>query len=142
MTTSFPHRRSSGLIVGNRISIQVSVDRSVLRDLEEAERTEVLTQLAGALSRHSINTTVEDLEARIADQRFSPYVPVPVAGRVPEELKIWIDEHAEELPSVSAERVAVADYPYGRVAAPVIGYTGKITRGEADAMGGSERATG
>src|SRR3546814_2328357 len=93
--------RNGTVIVGNRISIQVSVDRSVLRDLEEAERTEVLTQLAVALSRHSINTTVEDLEARIADQRFSPYVPVPVAGRVPEALKIWrSEEPTSELQSL------------------------------------------
>ena len=42
--------------------------------------------------------TVEQLEARIADQRYSPYVPVPVAGDVPEELKIWIDEHARRAP--------------------------------------------
>src|SRR3546814_12514092 len=135
MTTSFPHRRSSGLIVGNRISIQVSVDRSVLRDLEEAERTEVLTQLAGALSRHSINTTVEDLEARIADQRFSPYVPVPVAGRVPEELKIWIAEHAEAIPSVSAEWVAVREYPYGRLAPHETCHTGKHPKEEPQRQG-------
>src|SRR3546814_12929237 len=69
--------RNGTVIVGNRISIQVSVDRSVLRDLAEAERTEVLTQLAGALSRHRTNTTVDNLGARNPDQHISPHLPVP-----------------------------------------------------------------
>src|SRR3546814_13198276 len=49
------------------------------------------------------------------------------------------DEHAEALPSVSAERVAVREYPYGRLAAHVIGYTGKITKEEHDAKGDAEK---
>ena len=61
-------------------------------------------------------------------------MPVPVAGDVPEDLKIWIDEHADELPSVAAERVAVRRYPYGRLAAHVLGYTGKVTKEELDAV--------
>lgn len=124
--------RNGRVLVDNRISVQVTIDRSVLGDLEDDERTRVLTEVAGALSRSSINMTVEQLEERIADQRFSPYVPVPVAINVPEELKIWIDERGDELPSVAAERVAVREYPYGRLAAHVLGYTGKITKEELD----------
>lgn len=120
------------VIVDNRISIQVTIDRSVLGDLEDEERQRVLTTLAEALSRAQIPTTVEQLEERIDDQRFSPYVPVPVAGDVPEPLKIWIDEHRDELPAVAAERVAVRHYPYGRLAAHVVGYTGKISKEELD----------
>jgi penicillin-binding protein 2 len=122
------------VIVDNRISIQVTIDRSVLGDLEEDDRRAVLEQVGDALSRSGTPTTVEQLEERIADDRFSPYVPVPVAGDVPEGLKIWIDEHAEELPSVAAERVAVRSYPYGRLAAHVVGYTGKIAKEELDAV--------
>src|SRR5262249_55113445 len=68
------------------------------------------------------------------DKRFSPFVPVPIASDVPETLKIWLDEHAAEVPSVAAERVAVRSYPYGRLAAHVIGYTGKITEDEYKAV--------
>lgn len=124
--------REGEVLVDNRISVQVTIDRSVLRELDDDERTEVLTAVAAGLSRSGKATTIEQLEDRIADQRFSPYVPVPVAGDVPEELKIWIDEHADELPSVSAERVAVRQYPFGRLAAHVLGYTGKITKEELD----------
>src|SRR3546814_13981811 len=72
--------RNGTVIVGNRISIQVSVDRSVLRALEEAERTEAPTPLAGAPPRHSINTTVDDHQARLAATPISPPAPMPVAG--------------------------------------------------------------
>ncbi len=122
------------VIVDNRISIQVTIDRSALGELDEDERRRVLASLADALSSAQIPTTVEQLEERIDDQRFSPYVPVPVAGDVPEPLKIWIDEHADELPSVAADRVAVRDYPYKHLAAHVVGYTGKISKEELEAV--------
>ena len=122
--------RNGKVIVDNRISVQVTIDRSALGDLDDDEREAVLTKVADALARSGIPKTVEQLEERIADQRFSPYVPVPIAGDVPEDLKIWIDEHAAELPSVAASRVAVRHYPYGRLAAHVVGYTGKITKEE------------
>lgn len=131
--------RNGKVLVDNRISVQVTIDRTVLADLEDDERADVLARLADGLARSGIPTTVEKLEERIADQRFSPYVPVPVAGDVPEELKIWIDEHGDELPSVSAERVAVRRYPYGRLAAHVLGYTAKITKTEFDAKAGSPK---
>jgi len=126
--------RNGKVLVDNRVSIQVTIDRTVLKELDDDERTEVLAKLAEALSQTSKPTTVAELEARIADQRYSPYVPVPVASDVPEDLKIWIDERQDELPSVSAERVAVRRYPYGPLAAHILGYTGKITKEEFDAV--------
>jgi penicillin-binding protein 2 len=131
--------RNGKVLVDNRISVQVTIDRTALADLDDDRRTEVLARLADGLARSGIPTTVEQLEARVADQRYSPYVPVPVAGDVPEELKIWIDEHGDDLPSVAAERVAVRRYPYGRLAAHVLGYAGKITKDEFDAKAGSAK---
>ena len=131
--------RNGKVLVDNRISVQVTIDRAALAELEDDERAEVLARLADGLARSGIPTTVEKLEERIADQRYSPYVPVPVAGDVPEELKIWIDEHGDDLPSVAAERVAVRRYPYGRLAAHVLGYTAKITKEEFDAKAGSPK---
>jgi penicillin-binding protein 2 len=127
--------RDGDVLVDNRISVQVTIDRTVLRKLDDDERTAVLTRLADGLAQSGIPTTVPQLEARVADQRYSPYVPVPVSGDVPEELKIWIDEHADQLPSVAANRVAVRHYPYGQLAAHVLGYTGKITKEEHEAKG-------
>ena len=102
------------VIVDNRISIQVTVDRTALGRLPTAKQTEVLTKVAGALAGAGIPMTVDKVQTRIKDQRYSPYVPVPIAADVPEGVKIWIDEHQTELPSVEANRVAVRRYPYGQ----------------------------
>jgi penicillin-binding protein 2 len=131
--------RNGKVLVDNRISVQVTIDRTVLDELEDDERSKVLTKLAEALARASKPKTVEDLEADLANKRYSPYVPVPVAGDVPEELKIWIDEHSDELPGVAAERVAVRRYPYGQLAAHVLGYTGQIIEEEFEEKAGSPK---
>jgi penicillin-binding protein 2 len=131
--------RNGTVLVDNRISVQVTIDRTVLDELEDDERSRVLTELAEGLARSSKPKTVEDLEADLANKRYSPYVPVPVAGDVPEELKIWIDEHADDLPGVAAERVAVRRYPFGQLAAHVLGYTGQIIDEEFEEKAGSAK---
>jgi penicillin-binding protein 2 len=125
--------RNGTVLVDNRISIQVTIDRAALVRLDGDDRQTMLELLASALTRAGNPTTVEQLEERIADQRYSPYVPVPVAADISEQLKIWIDEHAAELPAVTAERVAVRAYPYGTIAAHLLGYVGKISQDEFDA---------
>ncbi|MGE3619672.1 MAG: penicillin-binding protein 2 [Acidimicrobiia bacterium] len=131
--------RNGKVLVDNRISIQVTVDRSALGELDRDERAAVLQHLADELSRSGKPSTVETLEERLADQRYSPYAPVPVAADVPESLKIYIDEHGDELHAVAAERVPVRSYPYGSLAAHILGYTGKITKEEYDERRGSEK---
>src|SRR5690606_8000869 len=58
---------------------------------------------------------------------------------VPEELKIYFEEHAAEYPSVVVERKAVRSYPYGTLAAHVLGYVGRINEEELEAVA-DERA--
>ncbi len=127
------------VLVDNAISVQVTIDRTVLAKLEEDQRARVLTALAEALSRASKAKTVADIETDLANERYSPYVPVPVARDVPEDLKIWLDERAAELPGVSAVRVAVRQYPYGSLASHVLGYTGQINDTEFESMANSEK---
>lgn len=131
--------RNGTVLVDNRISVQITIDRTIYNDLDEDKQIEVLTKLADALARSGQPTTVDILQKRVADKRYSPYVPVPVAGDVPEELKIWIDERSDELPSVAADRVAVRRYPYGQLAAHVLGYTGKVTLEELESVGDSPK---
>ena len=101
--------RNGKVLVDNRISVQVTIDRSRPRRSSRRRRAHRRARPRWPMRwpAPASPQTVEQLEDRVADQRYSPYVPVPVAGDVPEELKIWIDEHADELPSVAADRVAV-----------------------------------
>ncbi len=122
--------RNGKVIVDNRISVVVTVDRSALRELSAREQERVLSRLGEELTRAGQPMTVVDLRDRIADQRFSPYTPVPVAQDLPEELKIYLDEHADEFPSVAVERTSVRSYPYGQLAAHLVGYVGEINDSE------------
>src|SRR4029450_7540780 len=44
----------------------------------------------------------------------------------PEEAKICVEERAAAYPSVEVERTALRAYPYGPLAAAILGYVGKI----------------
>jgi penicillin-binding protein 2 len=118
--------RDGTVLVDNRVSIVVTVDRVRFADLQDDQRTEMLERLAGELTRYGSPATVEQLLDRVNDQRYSRYAPVPVAEDATEELKIFIEEHERLFPSVAVERVAVRRYPFQTRAAHVIGYVGEI----------------
>lgn len=119
--------RNGVVLVDNRVSIVVTVDRVEYARLDDTEAARMLRRLAEELTRYGSPTTVEELLERVNDQRYSRYAPVPVAEDVTEELKIYIEEHDELFPSVAVERVAVREYPFGTRAAHLIGYVGEIS---------------
>lgn len=118
--------RDGTVLVDNRVSIVVTVDRVRFAELEEDDRPAMLARLAAELTRYGSPATVEQLQDRVDDVRYSRYAPVPVAEDATEELKIYIEEHQGLFPSVAVERVAVRRYPYGTRAAHVIGSVGEI----------------
>ena len=118
--------RDGTVLVDNRVSIVVTVDRVPFADLDRPERERMLSRLAEELTRYGTPVTAEQLQQRVDDVRYSRYAPVPVAEDVTEELKIYVEEHQAEFPAVAVERVAVRRYPYGTRAAHVIGYVGEI----------------
>lgn len=90
------------------------------------EAAELVRRLADEMSRYGSPATVDDLLRRIFDVRFTQYAPVPIAEDVTEELKIYLDEHSDEFPGVTASRSAIRRYPYGTRAAHLLGYVGEI----------------
>lgn len=118
--------RNGTVIVDNRVSIVVHVDRVQFAELDDTEAARMLRRLAEELSRYGSPATVDQLLDRVNDQRYSRYAPVPVAQDVTEEVKIYLEEHRVLFPSVSVERVAVRRYPFATRAAHVLGYVGEI----------------
>ena len=110
-------------LVENRGYQAITVTR---KDVED--RPDVVTRLAALLSMPR-----QELEKRIADKRYSPYKPVPVAESVPEELVVYLREHSADFPGVAASAVAERTYPHGGLAAHVLGYVGEINDRELDA---------
>lgn len=118
--------RNGSVLVDNRVSTVVTVDRVVFTELDDIDGTAMLNRLADELTRYGTPVTFEELLDRVNDQRYSRYAPVPVAEEVTEELKIYVEEHAEFFPAVAVERVAVRRYTYGTRGAHLIGYVGEI----------------
>jgi penicillin-binding protein 2 len=128
--------RNGEVLVDNRVAVVVAVDRSVLGDQDEDAQTFVIAALANDLTEAGTPTTPDQIRARLADDRYSRYAPVPIAVDVPEEMKIFYEEHAEQYPGVVVERTALRAYPYGRLAVHILGYVGKINERELEAVEG------
>jgi penicillin-binding protein 2 len=110
--------RDGNVLVGNRSSTIVTVDRVAMQGQEE----QILYRLSTLL-----NIPVNDLLDRLNSVKYLPYQPVPVAEDVPKEVIFYIKEHAAEFPGVSYEVGAVRSYRFGALASHVLGWTGEIS---------------
>lgn len=128
-------------LVGNRVSLVITVDRSVLAKLPDGEQEAVLARLAKVLGQKP-----KDLAARTmlcgepgaskppACWNGTPYQPIPVAKDVSEQVAIEVMERREDFPGVAAESATLRAYPapYKMNAAHILGYLSPITTGELD----------
>ena len=133
--------RNGKVLVDNKASNVVAIDRAKFatqlkmsawspeawKKLPASTRAKVLTPIGTVLQM-----PLDAIERRLADQRTSPYTPIPIATDVSEDKMVRLLEHADEYPSVVARRVAVRTYPMGNVAPHVLGYVGEATQGDID----------
>src|SRR5947209_6774977 len=113
--------RTGKVIVDNRVSDAVVVNREELG----SRRAEVVPRLAEALKMQA-----SDVDKRLDDKRYSPFKPIPVATDVPKETIIYIREHQSDYPGVSGVQLTERDYPYGSLAAHLVGWVGEINGSE------------
>lgn len=115
--------RNGKILVDNVGAQMITVDRSEIKD-----KPEVVGRLAALL-----NIPATELRKRMADVRFSPYTPVPVAEDVPEETVVYLREHQDQFPGVAAPTRPRRFYPNKQLAAHLLGYVGQTTKQELDA---------
>ncbi|TDD16976.1 penicillin-binding protein 2, partial [Kribbella turkmenica] len=128
-------------LVGNRVSLVITVDRSVLAKLPDSQQNLVMARLAKVLGQRP-----KDLKARTmlcgepgaskppACWNGTPYQPIPVAKDVSEQVAIEVMERREDFPGVAAESQALRAYPSPHTvnAAHILGYLSPITTEELD----------
>jgi penicillin-binding protein 2 len=114
--------RNGKILVDNRGTQVVTVDRNEVKD-----KPEVVGKLAALL-----NIPISELRNRMADVRFSPYTPVPVAEEVPEETVVYLREHQDQFPGIAAPTRPLRAYPNGAIGAHLLGYVGQTTKEELD----------
>ena len=136
-------------LVANRTSWIVSVDRTLLGKLEEAQQERLLKRLADVTGvrlpavRRALVTCGEDGSVPGECWNGSPYQPVPVASDVRERVALRILEQPEDFPGIIAEQQSVRAYPqpYGVNAAHLLGYLSPITEEEFDQAQADEDAS-
>ncbi|MGH8886194.1 MAG: penicillin-binding protein 2 [Egibacteraceae bacterium] len=107
-------------IVRNRYAQVVSVQPG---EIPRQRKQAVLSDLADLLG-----IPVTELSRRIEGSRVSPFRPSPVAVDVPVDIVFYIHENAStRFPGVYAERLPLRDYPYGTLAAHLVGHLGEIS---------------
>src|SRR5205807_548580 len=135
--------RNGVVLVDNRISIVVTVDKKKLPDATKhaAQRSAILDRLATELTRYTQHNITRDfLENRLNDVRYRPYTPVPVADDVPKPGLLYLSEHHDEFgDAVAVGQTTVRAYPLGRTASHVLGYVGSVTQEELDARTSSPK---
>ena len=113
-------RDSSGthILVNNRPSLILTINRQAAG--EDKER--ILLDLSKLLG-----VPAAELGARLDDDRYYPFSPIPVAIDVPKRVALYLKENNRRFPGVDVVQAPVRDYPYGSLAAHVLGYLGQVS---------------
>jgi penicillin-binding protein 2 len=122
--------RNGVALVENRKSIVVGVVLDEYEELSEGKQRGLKQRLAEALSYAKTpidQVSVEMIEQKLNDSRYSKFRPIPIAEDLTVEEEIFFAEQAHRFPSVVVERTTVREYPYGSLAAHVLGYVGPLS---------------
>lgn len=112
--------RNGEVIVENRPSNAVTVDRQILDNPREQKR--ILRKLSVLL-----DIPMTDINKRLNDVTVSPYKPVAIANDISFSDKSVIRENAEDFPGIDVQQLPVREYPLGKFAAQLLGYVGEIS---------------
>ncbi len=121
--------RSGNPLVNNVVTEQITLSR-----LSAQQDPSVVGRLAAL-----IGETTAQIDASIADQRYSLYKPVPILPNAPLSDILYIREHQDEFPGVSSVQTSQRNYPQleepgpaqqGYPASQVLGYVGTINSTE------------
>jgi len=115
--------RKGRVLVRNRAAWAITVKLSELTDRDQRET--VLDRLARLLGVKRAK-----IDERLRDYTGSPLRGVPVAEDVPADTLFYLAEHGDSFPGVAPEVVALREYPYGKLAAHVLGYVGEVSSDE------------
>lgn len=127
-------------LVASRTAWVVTVDRTILNKLEDAQRRDLLRRVADAVdvSYQEVRgrTLLCGEEGSVSGSCWngSPYQPMPLAQDIPQQVAVGILEQGEDFPGVLVEEQSVRAYPspYGINAAHLLGYLSPITEDELD----------
>ena len=129
--------RNGNPLVGNQVVQQITLSRAAALD-----HPQVIGHLAALIGQ-----TTQQVQATIADPRYSPYRPVPVltGGTSPAAQNqilsdiLYISEHQVDFPGVSSVQTTERTYPQGELPGPAQGeYPASQTLGYVSTINSAE----
>jgi len=123
--------RNGRVLVDNRVVQVVVIDRREMqRRLSSSEQQEMFLRLSEAISRSGRLTKASTIESAANDAQYGPFDEIPVAVDVNASLLVFLGERPDDFPGVSVVQRTIRTYPYGNLAAHLLGYVGSITKRE------------
>jgi len=110
-------------LAGNTPVTVVTIDRDKIK--KQSVREDLFRRLAKPLG--PLDTTVDALKKRYTDPQYQQLADLPLAEGVDEQLATFLMERRDDYPGIDVATVARRTYPYGPLAAHVLGYVGRIS---------------
>jgi penicillin-binding protein 2 len=108
-------------LVQNRPSLEVRINKQELD--ESGQGDAVLIHLSKLL-----HIKVKAITKKLEDKKYYDFQPKPIADFVPENVRFYITEHSNEFPGVQVVDTSVRSYPFGTMAAHIVGSVGQISK--------------
>ena len=124
--------RNGKVLVDNRVILIVGINRQNLNHVTATRRSAEFDQLAATMTQFGLPTKAPAIEAKFEDKRYSPFEMVPLAtiDSPNDDLELYLGEHHDDYPGIEVRRRTVRVYPYGTVAAHLLGYVGELNESE------------
>lgn len=122
--------RNGRVIVDNKVVDVVTIDKAALEDLDDEEQQDMFLRLATAISRSGRLTKLESIVDEVTSVQYGRFDVVPVAVDVDPSLLVYLGERPDAFPGVAVESRTVRSYPFGPLAAHLLGYVGPVTLSE------------
>jgi penicillin-binding protein 2 len=107
-------------LVQNQPSLEVRINK---QELDASGRADaVLIHLSDVLGMK-----VKAITKKLEDKKYYDFQPKPIADFVPEGVRFYISEHADQFPGVQVVDTSVRSYPFGAMAAHIVGSVGQIS---------------
>lgn len=118
------------ILVDNRQSIVVTIDKEEMSTVKTSNLDQLFFDLAREISLSGKLTKVALIEEAYESERYGPFAEVPVVQDISKELQVYLAEFSYKWPGVGTTVVTVRDYPYGTLAAHILGYVGNLSESE------------
>lgn len=123
------------VLVDNRPALVLTVNKERFFEARPTlqERQEVYVEIAKQLSARGELTKVAEVAEVVEGDKYGPFEDVQLIRDVDEDLATYFIERSFEYPGIGVDSIMVREYPYGTLAAHVLGYVGSIDADEIEA---------